>query len=75
MKERTIKEPKGKGSVPKKALKAAVKKVVGDKAEKKGVADASLNKKDKKPAGGKNDKNDNSVGSKTGKADGKSGKK
>lgn len=75
MKERTIKEPKGKGSVPKKALKAAVKKVVGDKAEKKHDADESLKSKDKKVSGGKNDKNDNSVGSKTGKADGKSRKK
>lgn len=69
MKERTIKEPKGKGSVPKKALKAAVKKVVQDKKE------VSAPKKDNKPAGGKNDKEHNSVGSKTGKADGKSRKK
>jgi len=75
MKERTIKEPKGKGSVPKKALKAAVKKVANDKAEKKGAADESLKSKDKKPVGGKNDKDNNSVGSKTGKTDGKSRKK
>lgn len=68
MKERTIKEPKGKGKVSKADMKKAVKKVVQDKED---VAP----KKDKKPAGGKNDKNDNSVGSKTGKKDGKSGKK
>lgn len=53
MKDRTVKEPKGDGVVPKKDMKKAVKKVVE----------------------GKNDKNDNSVGSKTGKADGKSRKK
>jgi hypothetical protein len=75
MKERTIKEPKGKGSVPKKALKAAVKKVANDKAEKKHDADESLKSKDKKPAGGKNDKDNNSVRPASGKADGKPRKK
>ena len=69
MKERTIKEPKGKGSIPKKDLKKAVKKVAQDK------KDIATPNKDKKVSGGKNDKNDNSVGSKTGKADGKSRKK
>ena len=53
MKERTIKEPKGKGVVPKKDLKAAVKKVKESK----------------------NDKDNNSLGQKSGKADGKSRKK
>lgn len=69
MKERTIKEPKGKGKVSKGDMKKAVKKVVQDKQELAPVKKAS------KPAGGKNDKNDNPVGSKAGKKDGKSGKK
>jgi hypothetical protein len=50
-------------------MKKAVKKVVQDKKE------VVAPKKDKKPAGGKNDKNDNPVGSASGKADGKSRKK
>jgi hypothetical protein len=69
MKERTLKEPKGKGSIPKKELKKAVKKVAQDK------KDVATPNKDKKPAGGKNDKEHNSERPASGKADGKSRKK
>ena len=69
MEERKLKAPKGKGKIPTAVLKKAVKKVVEDK------KDIAPPKQDKKPEGGKNDKDNNSVRPKTGKADGKSRKK
>ena len=69
MKDRTLKEPKGKGKIPTAVLKKAVKKVVGDRKQAEKV------KQDSKPAGGKNVTDNNPVRSESGKKDGKSRKK
>jgi len=69
MKDRKIKDAPVKGTIPKKEMKKAVKKVSEDRKESAPV------KKDKKAKGDKDDEHDNSVGSKTRKADGKPRKK